>query len=423
MSETAARAEGSPHDGESPAALTNVYPLYIIAFTVQLGMGIVSPILPNIMHDFSLAAWQVGMVVTMFGLARLLTDLPLGLLLDRLNRTSVLVAGTLLIVAGSMASGLAQDYNVLLGARLIMGAGSALCTVTALFSLSKAAGASSRGKAIGIYQAAMLGGSTFSPAIGGAAAAIAGWRASFFFCAVTGAISLVVVLASSSRGTLRFSPNPPRQERPAKAAGTERGSRIPWNLVAIDFTSFIFFFSMAGFRNSMVPVYGGTELGIGAGVLGLILGGSAIIRFVITLISGFASDRYGRKVILIPGILILAAGSVGFAFARDLPTFVLCLVVLSLGGFGNSIPTTMVVDAVPPGRVGMAISMNRFVGDSGMLLGPVLLGLMLDTAGFAAVAATAMVLLLSTVPGIIATVHEAGGDRNGGRRAGVTVQG
>ena len=72
------------------AAPQSVYPLYIIAFSVQLGMGIVSPLLPDLMREFSLSAWQAGMVVTSFGLARLVMDLPLGLLLDRINRTAVL---------------------------------------------------------------------------------------------------------------------------------------------------------------------------------------------------------------------------------------------------------------------------------------------------------------------------------------------
>ena len=82
-------------------------------------------------------------------------------------------------------------------------------------------------------------------------------------------------------------------------------------------------------------------------VLGLLLGASAVIRFGITLLSGYASDRYGRKAVLVPGILLLVTATVGFTMVNDLTGFVICLAILSLGGFGNSIPTTMVVDAVP----------------------------------------------------------------------------
>ncbi len=376
---------GQPQGGgaDRRPAIAGLYALYLVAFTVQLGMQVTSPILPDIMREFALSASQTGLIVTAFGLARLVIDLPLGLLLDRVNRTALLILGTLLIMGGSAASGLAADYTSLLVARFAMGTGSALCTVTALFSLSRAAGTESRGRVIGTYQACVLAGTTFSPAIGGAVATLVDWRYSFFFCAFTGLLAMLVVAVASGLGKLKFSASPAQKghpgEKPLEKAGPRR---LPWDLVAINFTTFIFFLSMSGFRNAAVPLYGGTELGLGAGTLGLVLGGSAIVRFLVTLGSGFASDRYGRKVILIPGTLFLAAGTLGFVLARDLTGFALCMVVLSLGGTGNSLPTTMVVDAVPPGRVGMAISVNRFVGDAGMLVGPVALGWVLDLAGF-----------------------------------------
>lgn len=406
MANNLAEGQGAPQAAGTKADLSGVYPLYGIAFTVQLGMGIVSPILPDIMHDFSLAAWQAGMVVTMFGLARLAADLPLGLILDKVNRTWILVLGTLLIMAGSVACGLSQSYVLLLASRFVMGTGSALCTVTALFSLSKAAGTASRGRAIGTYQAAMIGGNTFGPALGGLAAAASGWRASFFFCSFTGALALSMVLLSARSGRLSLKKGEGKQERRELAADTAENSGIPWNLLAINFTTFVIFFNVAGFRNSMTPVFGGNVLGIGAGTLGLLLGGSALIRFVITLVSGFASDRYGRKAIVIPGTLIMAAGSAGFALVGNLPGFILCLAIHSLGGFGNSVPTTMIVDAVPQRRVGMAISLNRFIGDAGLLAGPVMLGWLLDITNFQVVAITAGLIMAATVPGILLTVHE-----------------
>lgn len=391
-------------EGGADGALSHMYPLFIIGFSVQLGMGIVAPVLPDIMRDFSLGAFQAGMVITAFGLARLITDVPLGLLLDRMNRTYLLICGALLIVLGSLAAGLSQDYSVLLIARFVMGVGSAFCTVTALFILSKVAGGGSRGKAIGAYQAAMLGGNSFSPAVGGIIAAAGGWRASFLFCAATGGVALLLILFASRRGVFRFIPA--TQKPRVMQAITAKGRQIPWNVVAIDFTTFMLFFSLNGFNNGMVPLFGGSELGIGSATLGLILGVGSLVRFAVTLGSGYASDRYGRKVVIVPGMLLLAAGTIGFTLVDDLPGFLLCLALLSLGGFGNSVPTTMVVDAVGAGRVGLAISTNRCIGDAGVLLGPAMLGWIVDRAGFSAAAAATAALLLLTVPGLVFAVHE-----------------
>jgi MFS family permease len=379
-----------------------------VAFTVELGLGIVSPNLPDIMREFDVSGWQIGMIVTVFTVSRLVVDLPMAVLLERLNRIALLAAGTGLIALGSVGCGLAQDYTLLLAARLVMGLGSAFCLGTLVFSVSRASAADSRGKSIGVYQAAILGGITFSPAIGGIIGSTAGWRMAFFFGGAAATVSTLIVLATSARGLLKLSTAGPRQERRGLPPADQRpeSGRIPWALVAINYTTFAFAFSMAGFRGSMMPVYGGTALGLSTATLGLLIGGGAIIRTVVTLASGIASDRIGRKIILVPGIGFLIAGTLGFILARDLTGFALSLFVLSLGGFGNSLPTTMLVDARPGRRMAWALSVNRFANDCGQFLGPVTLGLILDGAGFPLVAVATAVALASTLPGLIFAVHE-----------------
>lgn len=381
--------------------------LCLLGFTVDVGLGIVSPLLPQIMVEFSLSAFQIGLMVTVFGLARLVTDLPLGLLLGKINSAKILVAGTLLIVVGSTGIGLAGEYTLLLVARLVMGMGSALCLVTLLFTVSRDAHPKSRGTAIGAYKASQLAGMTVSPAIGGVLAGVAGWRSAFFFCAIIGIVTMAMVIVLAARGSFVATAGKNKKEKvdDEPSPGESRWKSVSWDLVAINFSTMILFASAAGFRNSMVPVYGGNQLGIGPAALGLLMGGSALLRFLTTLGSGFASDRFGRKAILIPGVILLAMGTLGFSQAVDLPGFALCLVILSLGGFGNSVPTIMVVDAVATGRVGMVISQNRFAGDIGILVGPVALGWVLDSFGFPVVTAVTTACLLSIVPAVLLAVR------------------
>jgi DHA1 family multidrug resistance protein-like MFS transporter len=403
----------TPAEGEqegsraAQARMSDLYPLFAIAFVVELGLGIVSPILPEIMREFTLTAWQIGMMVTVLGLARLVTDLPLGYFLDRVNRTWVLCLGIVLIAGGSAGCGFAPDYYFLLAARLVTGIGTALCLVTLLFTVSRLAGAGDKGRAIGFYQASLLGGVSFGPAIGGLAASLFNWRAAFLFCTAMSCLALLMVSLLCNRGFLSSAFLPSTKKEKQQATPEQHtGWQIPWNLVSINFTTFVFVVSNMGFRNSVLPVYGGTELGIGVGTLGILLGGAAVIRFFVTVVSGVASDRYGRKAILYPGVAFLVTGTLGFTLAGDLFGFVLCLTIISLGGFGNSLPTTMVVDAVHPDRLGFAISVNRFIGDLGLVIGPVFLGWILDVAGFPTVTAVTACMLLATVPGVAITVKE-----------------
>jgi len=66
----------------------------------------------------------------------------------------------------------------------------------------------------------------------------------------------------------------------------------------------------------------------------------------------------------------------------------------------------MIVDNVSPGQLGRSISLNRFIGDLGMMLGPVALGWVLDVSGFTLVALVTATMLVGTLPGIVLTVHE-----------------
>jgi|SRR5665647_144149 len=303
------------------AELGVLYPLFAIAFMVEVGLGIVSPILPAIMHEFSLSASQIALMVTLFGLARLLTDLLPGFILDQADRTKVLVMGTLLIVVGSTGCAIAPNYSLVLFARAVMGAGSAVCLVTLLVIISKASHEGAKGSAIGVFQASLLAGVAMGPAVGGVSASLAGWRTAFIVCAVAAGLTTLLVLVAARRGTLKLPTAPRLQDGRRETNVSERHERHNegprWDLTAINFTTFVFFVSVSGFRNSMIPVYGGTEIGLSIAALGLMLAGSGVIRFFVTLQSGFASDRYGRKIILVPGIGFLVAGTLGFVLARD----------------------------------------------------------------------------------------------------------
>ena len=93
---------------------------------VMAGQGIISPVLPLYADSFGVSTALVGATFAVFGLARLVTNVPAGLMADRSGRRRLLVGGPLITAVGMFGSGLAGTIWVLLVFRFVAGLGSAL---------------------------------------------------------------------------------------------------------------------------------------------------------------------------------------------------------------------------------------------------------------------------------------------------------
>ena len=58
------------------------------------------------------------------------------------------------------------------------------------------------------------------------------------------------------------------------------------------------------------------------------------------------------------------------------------MLVLSFGRFGNNVPATVLADHADPQRWGLVMGLNRMIGDLGTVMGPVVMGLLLESQGF-----------------------------------------
>ena len=94
-------------------------------FLVMAGQGGVSPILPLYAKDFGVSAAMVGLTLTGFAVARLIVNVPAGIIADRFGRRILLVGGPLITSVGMFGSGVADGIWELLVWRFIAGAGSA----------------------------------------------------------------------------------------------------------------------------------------------------------------------------------------------------------------------------------------------------------------------------------------------------------
>ena len=148
--------------------------------------------IPAIGTEFGSSAVVVNWVVTSYLVASAAFLLPFGRLGDITGRTRVFLAGMLIHVVFSLASGLADSAATLIAFRLLQGVGGAMGFATGVAILTGAFTSEERGKVLGINTAAVYTGLSLGPVVGGVLTQHLGWRTIFFANAALGLLAVVV---------------------------------------------------------------------------------------------------------------------------------------------------------------------------------------------------------------------------------------
>lgn len=359
-------------------------------FINMLGLGIVSPVLPLYAKSFGVGAAMVGMLITGFGIARIIANIPVGTLTERIGRKPLLFAGPLITCVSALMSGLAQRFEMLLIFRFCQGIGSATLTTTAMTVLADITDRQTRGRAMSLYQGMLLLGQSFGPTVGGFVGEHLGYRAPFFAYA-----ALSIVGATWSFFVVPETRAYARAKMQAEAASaTPTGApqstwRIACNLLMnpsfllISFVSFMGFFTRSGSRNTVLPLFGSTQLGLTPSQLGFGLTFIALWNLLTLNWSGSLSDKFGRKAVIVPACILSGVALVTYTFSGNYAFFLFSAALLGIGtGLSGPAPAAYVADLAKPGETGITLGLYRTLSDVGMSTSPVFLGWIVDRFGF-----------------------------------------
>lgn len=352
---------------------------------MMLGIGLVSPVLPQYAHTFGVNITLVGLIITAFGVARIIVDIPAGALTNRWGRRPVLVTGPLIQGISSIGCGLAVNYGMLLWFRFLQGIGSAMYTTAAIVMLADISTPANRGRLMSYYQGRLLLGSGLGPTMGGFIAQYFGLAAPFFVYAV-------LVFLASLWAYLRLPETRPAMSDPgATPAAGHSPHASPnavtslltnRNFVLISAVTFGIFFMRQGALNEILPLLGTHRLGLREGQIGLALTLVALFQFFTVFPSGRLADHFGRKAVITPGCLIAALSLILIAQSENYGFLLFSCVIMGVGiGLSGSTPSAYVADIVPRESYGTAMGTYRAISDLGFVIGPVFLGWLADIDG------------------------------------------
>ena len=352
----------------------------IVTASVYLGQGAVAPVLPQIAYDFRLSVVTSGLVFSSFALARLFLNVPFGFLSDRYGRRRLMIAGPLLAGAGLIGSGLAGSAIPLLAMRIVGGAGSAMYMTAAEAYLADITTPGNRARFIGVNQGALLVGASISPGLAGILAQWIGWHSALV---AMGVISVSGAVLAAAR--LREPGTAPAaaQAKTARTSSAVGGMFRRPEFMAVWLITFATFFTRSGSRNTILPFVSEIRLDMSPGTLGLLLTAMTIVQGSLIIPASRWADTYGRRRVLLAGVAVATGGPILFAAAEAYPLFLAAALVLATGeAIGGPASAAYAADIAPKTSRGLAMGVNRTVGDLGFVLGPLVLGYVADTAGF-----------------------------------------
>jgi MFS transporter, FSR family, fosmidomycin resistance protein len=362
------------------------------------------PLLPLIGAELHLSPAEIGLFTGVFGLGRLATDIPVGRLADRAGVPALLLGSGIASAAGSALLAVAPGQPLLLLGALVLGVVSATTNAGGQSYFSLGVPPRQRGMALGILTTALLAGQMVGPAVAGLLSDRVGWRATEV---VVGLVAVPLALASVAAR------DPGRSgRRPDQAASRATRSRIPRpERAALYLIPFSMFFAVASSVQTLVPIVAAYGFGLSAGELGVLLAAITLLRSGIALAGGLLADRWGQRRYLVPGTLLMAAGMLGLAQTWSLPAWVAGLVLLQAGSTAANAGIALLADRSTRESLGRDLGEYRFVGDIGLIAGPLLVTFLYEGLGLFPSQLPVIGLLLLSAAASSTLLHEPARER------------
>ncbi|MGV9857562.1 MFS transporter [Gordonia sp. NPDC003425] len=345
---------------------------------IALGFGLIAPALPSFARSFDVGYTAVSAVVSAFAVMRLLFAPATGRLVTVLGERRIYLSGLLIVAASTLACAFAQSYWQLLVFRGLGGIGSTMFTISAMALLIRLSPNEIRGRVAGFFSAGFLIGSITGPLIGALLVGF-GLRMPFIVYAVALVIAAAVVATqlrdTGAADTVSDDGPGVMALRTALRDSTYRA------IIASNFTQG---WASMGVRVAVVPLFITEGLGAVPAMAGVVLAVYAAGNVVAILVAGRMSDRLGRRPVMLVGLAIMAAATVGLGYSPNLPV-AMGLSLLAGVGSGLFAPThqAALADVLGARRQGgSALAAYGMSSDLGAITGPLVAGFVAQRAGF-----------------------------------------
>jgi MFS family permease len=365
-------------------------PLYISVFLMRFSFGLVLFTLPIYLprHEFSFFA--VGLIAAAYPVAETIFGPIIGILVDRHGRRIWVYLGLAISTVALFAFTLSINIGYLVAVHAVQGVAAAMIVVSTLTMVTDASNTRNRGREMGIYDFANLGGYMVGILAAGILTRVASTTTPFYFASGLAAAGAIFAYAKLEEPMWRDrrSALSPIQTLKILLSNRRAAAMFPIWLAITTFVG--------------VTLTFGPRLGPSPFLTSIVFGVAVLILAITQPLFGFLSDKYGRDKLMMFGLLSiiglfytainLVRGRIAFWTGAPF------LVVFGIGCFAYP-PAALASlgDLAPERSRGTTMGAYSVVISLGTIIGPLLGGYLLDRYGMASLFYAGLVMLIGAL--------------------------
>ncbi len=355
------------------------FSLFLTIMTTALGVSQVLPLLPVYAQELGATGFQLGLIFSAFALARSIFLPLVGKYSDIYGRRAFMLWGLFIYTIVAVGFALSSQVYQLILCRFFLGGAAAMVIPVARAYVGDMTEPGHEGRIMGHFNMAFFGGLAAGPWMGGFLKDFFGIATAFYSMGVLSALGFFLSLATLPK---KWSP-PDMQDR-------QQISYMALMRIPILAAAFMFRFGSiigVGVLWTFMPLFAHDRLNLTSGRIGILVSLTVIMTTILQPFFGRLADRMSRTRMTVAGGLLASLALMGVPFCHSFGhLFVLNLVIGT--AIGLYMPPLMAM-AVDVGRetgfMTRVMSVLEMAFSMGMVIGPILAGLLKETLGLNAI--------------------------------------
>jgi MFS family permease len=344
----------------------------------MIGLGIISPIIPNYASDLGASGIMIGLIYSSFSLSRAILQTPVGRLADSYSKKRIIIVGLVAYTITSILYTLVTSPETLIAVRFVHGVGSAMVMPVAMAYAMELTPEGKEGRYMGYLNTAIFGGYGLGPILGGYIyenySTFMVFNAMSFLVSISLLLTILVVPDEKSLGIhherLKISFQKILSNKKLRGVFIYRAVNAMGRGTIMGF----------------LPLFAVQILGITGTVIGFVLSIGIFATALLQSPMGVLADRYNKSLLLIVGGLTSSFGYFILIQSGNMTELFLIRLIISLGG-ALSIPALTAIVAEEGKKLGSGSTVGVYntAMSFGQILGPLVTGFLLDIFGMGAV--------------------------------------
>ena len=309
-------------------------PIFFSFFLWGFGTGAQHLARPLFAYALTGDVFLVALLISVNAVPRVFVGPVTGILTDRFGRKPLSIAGAGLRGVTNIAQAFSGDYVTFLALEFTGQIGVSMWGTSSNVLVADMTNRSNRARVIAVRGMCRRSGFVAGPLIGGVLASAFGLESLFVLNGVSKFVIVLVVVSMVAETRPRRTP----AAEPGPAAGRSDAAPRPASRPALSAFKTPSFVALAivvvgmsitqtAVIQTLLPLHAQEVVGLDESRVGFVLSLVAVTGFLMAFPSGMLADRFGRKMTLVPGLLLMSLASVMLA-ASDAYGLLLLVVVI-----------------------------------------------------------------------------------------------